>query len=239
MSKERLFSRLAQYHQTVNLAACLSRMQDGVILDPHGKPYRAGVNDENEYYAGVLIVANGSTLVGKLTDARVITDRVYPTFHSVPTDDEFFAFHSSQGGKDRSYVYDSLTQSMARVRTFNNTPATLPSNYSLEGMLPRNEGLDDIGTKVEIAIILPQAYDNTDTYLIRRSPYGKLGMGAVMHFNAQGLRELLYLEHDPHSKGPFIDEDHKIVGIYKQFERRDGVVVPVVAPVASESRVAA
>jgi hypothetical protein len=48
-------------------------------------------------------------------------------------------------------------------------------------------------------------------------------MGKVTHFDSEGLLEEFYLAYMPKYKGQFLDPKHKVVGIYRYYDRSRGV----------------
>jgi len=101
---------------------------------------------------------------------------------------------------------------------------------SLRDMLPRdfiavetdsllNER--NLGTKTRLAIKLPQAYDRTKAFQIKRTAYGLLGIGKVTQFGPQGLEQEFFFRYEPRSEGPFVDAEAGIVGIHRQYERQE------------------
>ncbi len=85
------------------------------------------------------------------------------------------------------------------------------------------------GRRTSLAIKLPVVYSssvsNVNTYQVKMSAYGPLGMGTVNHFSADGLQRRFVLRYDPENIGPFIDEEHGIVGELRRYERNGERVV--------------
>ncbi len=91
----------------------------------------------------------------------------------------------------------------------------MPRNFIFEaGTSLRPE---DLGTKSRLAVKLPFCYPHTETYQIKCSAYGSLGMGKVTHFNRAGLVEEVLLRHEPQSAGSFVDETRGIVAIHRRY----------------------
>ena len=83
-----------------------------------------------------------------------------------------------------------------------------------------------IGTKTKLAVKLPYAYDNVETYQIKATIHSPLGMGVVTHFTRDEL-EMFFLDYSPDSDGPFIEQDKGIVGVYKKYRLHENKLVPV------------
>ena len=226
MDKKTIFDWLVAYHIGVNLEACLPHMQDGRIIGTNGKPLTENLDYYVQPHQGLLVVANGESLANRLKKDRVVHDDEIHPFTPTSNAGDFFRYLSEYGQGDGAYVFDGLNSRVTKIQELDNNPSTLPENLDLYSMVPPDFFFYDahahrawIGNKTRLAIKLPHAYDSTDTYQIKRSPYTEFGMGKVTHFNRQGLVEEFFFMYDPSSDGPFIKPDQGIIGVYRSYER--------------------
>src|SRR3989344_1075407 len=248
--KADLFAWLVQYHCDVNLQHCLPYMTDGRLLKLRGQPLVEGYDEIQvpEDYRGLIIVANGDQLASRLKTDKVILDRHLPEPTYVPSSTDFFSYLAAQQNRDGGNVYDDLHQTFRKVREFNNNPHSLQEigvqmEETLEEMLPADfvsaDGsvpLDEIGNKTRLALKLPLAYPNTETHQIKATPYGNTSIGKVTHFGpgSKGLAEEFFFLCDPNYDGPFLNQEHSIIGVHRQYQRHPDRGIQLV----SEQRVA-
>jgi len=182
---------------------------------------------ENELYTGVLLVANGTTLVDKLSEGHIIEDDPRDLyFVNAESKEDFFNYLSEEKGNDGAHIYDGVNKRIARIMDFNNRPP-LAEKAPVYSLVPDNFLSSDgsvspkyMGVKTRLAIKMPLAYDSTHTYQIKRTPYENTGIGKVTHFGPDGLVEEFFFRHMPEHKGQFINQEHKIMGVYRCWERR-------------------
>jgi hypothetical protein len=223
--KTRLFEWLVRRHCEKNLERVLHKTSNGVIYSPiDGEPIRE--RQENEMYKGVLIIANGDTLVSRLIKSGLANPEDVDSFNPVRGRDDFFELLNRQEGCDGAFIYDGINDQMTRVYELKHSTN---DKIKLVEMLPKDfvqyngnmVNVRDLGLKTRLAATLPPEYI-IDAYQIKRTAYTDFGMGKVTHFDRDGLKEEFFLAYDPQSKGPFIDEEQKIVGKYRRYEREDG-----------------
>nr|MBI4156159.1 hypothetical protein [Candidatus Woesearchaeota archaeon] len=210
-----IFNLLVNYHSNVNLEKVLKHIKNGRVINSEGKPHEEG-EEECEWYKGLLIMANGDTLVDRLYEKKVINHKP-EEFYEVRSNEDFLRYISNQRNSDGAYIYDSKNGRIMRVAEINNNPNTLPNQFKLEDRLPKDfvsyngeKSLDLIGLKTRLAVRLPAAYDHTEAFQIKRSAYTDFGMGKVTHFNGDGLLEEFFFKYDP-AKG--------VIGVNRRYER--------------------
>ena len=72
MAKSDIFDMLVRYHHN-NLQACLPHIRDGVFIDPSDNlPLNEGEENPIRSYKGLLVVANGETLVKDLINDQLV-----------------------------------------------------------------------------------------------------------------------------------------------------------------------
>lgn len=223
MVMQGLFGWLVEYHHR-NLEHCLRFLQDGRILSGEGIPFEEG--EENERYKGLVIIANGSTLTQRLRDGGVINGST-PQPTPFVSKEEVFDYFDGQNGKDGAYLLDSVNRSIVRIVELNNNPSGMPM-VKLEDMIPtdfvqyhgKRVDENDLGNKTRIAIKVPQAYANTEAFLIKRSAYTPLGMGKVARFNSSGLAEEFFFMCEPTAQEHFVAPG--IIGVHRQYHIERG-----------------
>ncbi len=196
-----IFKWLVEFHSRVNLERCLPYVSEGKV-HVRGDPLQEGY-DENDLCKGLLIVANGDTLMSRLREDLVIHDELGEVV-KIKNKHDFFRYLLTQRNSDGAYLFDRVNGKISRVSELNNH---LPNaaRLSLSTMVPEDfvSSTGDVavahnmGTKTRLAIKFPHAYSNTETFQIKRSAYTPFGLGKVTHFGAQGLLEEMFFTCDP------------------------------------------
>ncbi|MBS3122127.1 hypothetical protein J4434_04545 [Candidatus Woesearchaeota archaeon] len=225
--KEHLFPWLVYMHYQ-NLMDCMPFIADGSLRDRKGLPIKEG--READVYSGVLILANGTTLIDRLQLDGVVEDKILGAFTPLSSRRDFMDYikRKQEDSSDGAYVVDSHRERMVYVSEFNSRIPINISDYVPQDFFYYESGLPEetnIGLKTKVAIRLPLRYDNVDTYQIKRSAYTKLGLGKVTHFNMQGLAEEFFFKVEPNCDGPFVVPEQPIVGVYRTYERKDGALI--------------
>ncbi|MBI2668860.1 hypothetical protein HYX14_03380 [Candidatus Woesearchaeota archaeon] len=252
MSNNSLFEWLVQYHTERNLKVSRNFIEDGQFYI-NDLPVREG--DENPFAFGCLILANGDTLVDRLKKENITLDTRDPEFVSAQQYRPFMTYLDQCGKKDGAFIYDGKNQKIARTsRLRNSSPSIGAVRKRRRGLVPEDFIFEDaqelteddlenhIGTKTDLAMVLPVAYtengSNVHAYQIKRTAYTHLGLGKVTHFGSQGLMEEFFFKYNPASAGPFVDEEKKIVGVYRKYGLRNGQVKRVPEEPISYKKVA-
>lgn len=219
MADADIFGWLVAYHCTVNLQECIPHITGGRVIGHKGRQYYQG--EENKFYTGTVIIANGDTLADRLIEDGVVKipptkKELYAKFRKVGSPREMHEYLSQQP-EDGAQIYDGVNNRIAHVKTFNNSPPSVTESLNLEQLLPEDFASTDgsvtsregVGNRTYIAMILPHGYENTEGFQIRQSAYGNLGMGKVTHFvRGQGLKQEFWLEYD-NEKG--------IMGVHRKY----------------------
>src|SRR3989344_1865723 len=228
MDKNALFDWLVRYHIEKNLPESMDYTSEGRLLNRKGLPVNEGKDNDVPYH-GILLVSNGDTLMRKLEEDKVLLTREHDSFAPLRSFSDLSDYLDKQDGEDGAYLHDGKNKRITRVYELNNNP-NLPDDFDRLALIPedfvysdgRAAEMRNIGTKTSLAIKLPQAHPEVETYQIKRSAYGSLGMGKVTRFTKEGLAEEFFFAYAPESQGPFIDENNKIIGIYRRYERFEG-----------------
>lgn len=222
--RDKLFSWLVDYHCGVNVEQCLPHMREGRVYSSPGKPLEEGV-EENKLYSGVLVVANGNTLADRLHTGGVIHDDPGELdFVPLATQDDLFRYFAQQRNRDGAYIVNGDRGLITRVSELNNGLPVSQSPYdqvpadfvSYDQHIPVQRNL---GVRTRLAIKMPQAYPETNTFQIKQTAYGNTGIGKVTHFGPQGLLEEFFLLHDPASAGPYLWPKQHLIGVHRRYER--------------------
>ncbi len=221
---------------------------EGVIIGRDGMPLEQG-NGENNSYNGLLFITNGVSTLNSLIRKGWVPEDDYGEiegFRKVNGYEEFSNYikEKQRGrGEGTAYAFSAEKDAMTLIPEFRNVPQLpfyrrafrkllsslrLSKKKGLTDSLPK-DFLDvggerevtsaDIGTKTRVAIRAARDYPHVNTFEIRRTPYGSLGMGAVVEFDKYGIREMVYL--DVRDKAlAYLEPDKKIVAIHRSY--RDG-----------------
>ncbi len=229
VTHDNLFETLMRYHVS-NLNQSLPHFKDGQILDKDGTSLEQG---ENPYYKGLYLIYDGQEILEKASSRIVRGSAIRETTY-VPTQPQFFQTLTAQEtthkkDPDVAYLYNTKDAKLTRVKGELSNHANEDLDHILQRCLPDDfaspDGsipLQDLGTKTANAVLTAYALNRpTDqgvrAIIIKRTPYGSLGMGKLAEFGKDGLTREFYFEHNPNHSGPFVNPQHHIVGVYKQY----------------------
>jgi len=232
VNHQNIFEVLMQYH-TQNLHQALPYLQNGQILDKDSTPLEQG---ENPYYKGLYLIYDGQEILEKASSRIVRGSAIRETTY-VPTTQQFFqtvAAKNTTHKKDPDvvYLYNTKDTKLTRVKGELSNHCEEDLDHILQRCLPADfespdgsSSIYDVGTKTASAILTAYALNRpadqgVRTIIIKKTPYGSLGMGKLAEFGKDGLTREFYFEHAPHlspRQVPFIDPARKIVGIYKEY----------------------
>lgn len=218
MAEVNIFEWMVEYHCKNNLKNCIPYIKNGRVYS-NGKAVKEG--EENDLYQGVLIVANGNTLLRKLIDKKLILPEDMGESFKINGIDDFFKCIDRQKNKDGAFIYDSIDKKMINAYSINNNTGIADTPKFFANMFPKDfvysdsRGVQrkDIGTKTKLAVELPLIYDNINTYQIKRTGYTNLGIGKVTHFDKDGLKKEFFFRCGSHPIG----EGYKIMGVNKEY----------------------
>ena len=221
MKNADIFGWLVSYHCHRNLGACIPHAQDGRITDEWENVTKEGT--ENEKYKGLLLVSNGDTLLETLIKGGLVhTHDISPPTH-IASRGQFYNHLDKQIENDGAFIFDGKNRRIFRAYELNNNPESLKSYEGLlvsavphdfvysSGDMPVER--KDLGTKTRLAIKLPQAYPNIETFQIKRTAYANLGIGKITHFDKDGLAQEFYFRRGEYGQ---------IEGVHKKYERVGG-----------------
>ena len=226
VTKENIFEAAIKYH-LLNLQDSLKHCRQGHIYDNAGSALIEG-EGENPHANGVYLVYDGDKILDAASE-RISRKSGIKKTEDVPTIDAFVNRLRDEHDPDSVFLYNTEKQKITRVKSeFNNNyegslddllKSSLPSNFlSADSSMPVYE----VGTKTASAVLMAYALNQRQdkgvkTLIIKRTPYGQLGMGKVAEFDKQGLTREFFFEYAPEHTGPFIDEEHKIIGILREY----------------------
>ncbi len=253
MDKKELFWWLVHHHINVDLERCLPHIVDGRLRNRAGETYTVGISEvEPELHSGVLLVADGEKLARSLVNKRIALSELGQE-EVLGSKEDLTPYLLEQGERDGAYVANSAKSTIRRVKQLRNDfPERRSMGQRLSNLVDRLRGIEvtpelglydrvpvdfqsydqsvereEMGTKTRLAIKIPRAYPNTDTFQIRATTYTPLGTGKVTHFDERGLVEEFFMMYAPSSKGPFILKKEGIVGVYRAYDRKDGKLIRV------------
>jgi len=244
MKNKEIFNWLVREHVGRDWMNVRPYVREGVL----GSMKVVPGNTENPYYGGILIFAKGKRFAANLKKMNIVLVGKMNVSYNISTFDRFSRYCKKFRVEDGATVIDKNNAFAYYISVFNNNPQIfwtfkerwdfafkgiykiykigkmLPSDFKdHKGLNKVGESMDLIGNKTYVAIVLPQAYPRVHTFQIKRTAYTPLGTGKVTHFDGKGLVEEFFLKYMPKHKGEFIDKEHKIVGIYRYYDRSRGV----------------
>ena len=258
MSEPTTFEMLARYHIEGNLERGLRYVQGGVMRLSEG-PVEVGRENGQQWYRSAFTVSNhGSALIEALINAGCITETITPL--GVKSESEFVGLIDD--GEDGALVYDRSAGMVTRavLERGNSHPYNrplgeiLPPNFlSEDGSVPLfdRRGLPRVGSRTRMAFNMSRGvpditpgseldfdgkrYISIDACLIKYTAYNELGFGPVVHI-ARDTLDMFFFRYDPESSGPFVNEDHGIIGVYRPYRLEGGRFVQTgeVSPVVLE-----
>jgi hypothetical protein len=249
MEKNNIFDYLADYHYRYNLPDCIDSIKDGRGFDPKGNILEEAYH-ENPWYNGCLIISDGKTIVDRLFNDNIIANQNSCDFKNVENINDFQSFIKCQKNPDGAYIFDDRISSIAKVRKINNNPnpdkipevydfvkEVLPYDFVFSnGIHDLEDTIENIGLKTDLSMRMVLAYNNVDSFQIKRTAYGPLGIGVVTHLGdfknydgkglSKGLVERFHFEYDSSNSSKSLSDKFPIVGVYTQYEKKNGLVIP-------------
>ncbi len=244
MKNKEIFNWLVREHVGRDWINVRKHVENGILTSVKVVPG----NTENPYYGGILLFAKGKKFAANLKKMNIVLAGRMNVSYNISTFDRFSRYCKKFRVEDGATVIDKSSELAYHVSVFNNNPQIFWTfkerwNFAFKGvyktykigkMLPSDftdhkgvnkvgDSMELIGNKTYVAIVLPQAYPKVHTFQIKRTAYTPLGMGKVTHFDSEGLLEEFYLAYMPKHKGKFLDSAHKVVGIYRYYDRSRGV----------------
>jgi len=222
-----IFNWLVRYHYETNVEPRLKDASKPTSIVKEGA--------ENELTSGCLIIENGDTLVGKLKAESIILDYATPEFTEAYDYDKFTNFLRTHKARDGAFFYDGLHRSVAKVSRYgnNSTPmaavrqrqiSLIPPDFVFYGSqvpLTHKDIDDHIGTKTDLAMVLPVAYSTEDcivkAHQIKRTAYGNSSLGKVTSFGKHGLAEEFFFHYLNHSQ-----RNQELVGVHRIYAPGEG-----------------
>ena len=236
MKKEDIFTTLVRYHITYNLPNALEFFDGERICDSKGNPLVEG-SDKDVPHDGFLLVADGDTLTNRLQKDNIVLDQTLEDCVKVDSEEGLMQFLYEHTNVDGAYVCNTSNDTVRRVREFNNNIKVnpknkLPSNFYKSDGVSDEENMRLTGTKTSLAMKAPWDYTKSnysyierirnylfgkkvdkdvESFQIKRSAYGKLGMGKVTHFKHDGLHQEFFFRYDKNREA--------IMGVHKIYDR--------------------
>ena len=230
------FEMMVEHYCANILPECIPHMdEEGRVVDTKGRPLKEGGKKENPYYTGALVVYDGPILLQSASKMVVRPKRAFKEETTIRGREEFlkyFGAENDEGEADCVYFYNTEKGLVIKVTgELKNSHKDVNLDDILETDMPhdfvthdRSIPAHEVGTKTGIAIMVPKMYDGVRTIILKRTPYD-FGMGKIAHFDRYGLAEEFFLKYDPNSNGPFIDKEHGIVGVYRNYRDENGMHV--------------
>ena len=233
VTKENIFEVMIRNHHD-NLQTTLPHLNGKILHDNEQLPLIEG-ETENPHYDGLYLVYDGEKIL-ETASSRIMRKKALREAVSVPSEKSFLAQLRNGGDQDNVFLYNTNRQQLTKVKgEFSNAfPAGkgnlddllekyLPTNFmSADGSTPAYE----VGTKTANALltayVLNRGIDRgVRTIIVKRTAYD-FGMGKVAEFGKNGLTREFFFKYDPEHTGPFIDEEHKIVGVLREYRHKRG-----------------
>lgn len=232
VTKENLFEVMIRHHY-LNLQASRPYLERGVMHDHEHLPLIEG-ETENPHYNGVYLVYDGDRIL-ETASSRIMRKKALRETLEVSTKDSFLEQLRKSGDQDQVFLYNTRKQQLIRVKgEFSNA---LPGNQSIDELLEKYLPADfmsadgnipayEVGTKTANALLTAYALNKgvdkgVRTIIVKRTAYD-LGMGKVVEFGKKGLIREFFFQYAPEHQGSFVDEEHKIVGVLREYQHRRG-----------------
>ncbi len=248
MTGQSLFGRVIEYHVIHNLSNVLENeiIEEGKLYFQKKKeriPVKVGEEQKLEGYNGFLLLSNGEDIIDHLRKAGVILLDGKNSFVSLKDENDLFSYLNKNAKEEGIFIYDSASKEITREK--------LDSKYNLEGMISAQmfpdeflsedgyvplldeNGKSRVGCRSSLGAQTSKGFNDSDGnhhaidgYHIKNTSYNELGLGPVVHYSKNRIG-MFYFKYAPESKGPFIDEEYKIIGMYKTYECIDGRFIKI------------
>ncbi|MBI2662497.1 hypothetical protein HYX11_03495 [Candidatus Woesearchaeota archaeon] len=230
VTKENIFEAMIQL-QYFNLLNSLPYFQKNQICDIDGTPLNS---QENPHSKGAYIIYDGPEILEKARSMAVRKHGFGSTLET-PTQTDLLGYIKSNKDSDVTLLYNTAAQQITPLKgelknyvEGEDLEKILKSNLPADFVEPNANSLnlDQIGTKTANAIFVPYILNkNQDagvrTILVKRSPYGSLGMGKVAEFSKDGLTREFFLCHDQNHHGLFVNANYHIVGEVRTYSKEN------------------
>lgn len=233
VTKENIFEVMIRNHYG-NLQSALPHLEGKNLHDNDQLPLIEG-ETENPHYGGLYLVYDGEKIL-ETASFRIMRKKALRETVSVPSEKSFLAQLRSGGDQDNVFLYNTKRQQLTKVKgEFSNAfPAGkgslddllekyLPTNFmSANGSTPAYE----VGTKTANALLTAYALNRgidkgVRTIIVKRTAYD-FGMGKLAEFGPDGLTREFFFKYDSEHTGQFVDEEHKIVGVLREYQHKRG-----------------
>lgn len=227
VTKENIFEVVIKVHYR-NLQDSLPHFSNGKILGPGGEELEEG-KEENPYYEGLYLVYDGKEVLNTIAERLTRKKNPFKEAISTPTTTSFLERVCSRvGNTDVILAYNtnekSITPTKSEFRNDYNDidellETHLPYNFvSTDGSI----SIREVGSKTSSAAlnadVLNKPVDKgLRAILVKETVFGYLSMGKLAEFGPDGLTREFFFEYAPEHKGPFIDEEHRIVGVLREY----------------------
>jgi len=230
VTRENIFEAMIQL-QYFNLLNSLPHFKKGQICDLDGT-FLDG--KENPYSKGAYIIYDGPQILEKARTMAVRKNGFGSTLET-PARTDLLDYLKSNKDSDVTILYNTSAQQITPLKgelknyvEGEDLEKILKLSLPADFVKPNAKTLDlgQIGTKTANAIFVPYILNKKKdlgihTILVKRSPYGPLGMGKVAEFSKDGLTRELFMYHDQNHHGPFVNADYHIVGEIRAYTKEN------------------
>ena len=220
VTRENIFEAMIQL-QYFNLLNSLPHFKKGQICDLDGT-FLDG--KENPYSKGAYIIYDGPQILEKARTMAVRKNGFGSTLET-PARTDLLDYLKSNKDSDVTILYNTSAQQITPLKgelknhvEGEDLEKILISSLPADFVEPNAKSLDldQIGTKTANAIFVPYILNKykdlgVNTILVKRSPYGSLGMGKVAEFGKDGLTREFFMYHNQTHQGSFVNADYHIV----------------------------
>lgn len=234
VTRENIFESMI-YLQTINLQNSLPHLRNGHIYGSDNKPLG---HEENPYSKGAYVIYDGEAILEKVRPMAVRKGGIGSPIETPRRQDLVQYIHDSKDS-DVTLLYNTASQKITPLKGELKNHAqgedlekilshNLPADFAEPHAKELN--LDYIGTKTANAVFIPYLINKDQeqdvrTIVVKRSPYGSLGMGKVAEFGKEGLTREFFMYQDHNHQGPFIDAKNHIVGEMREYIRQNDQLV--------------
>ncbi|MBI4983197.1 hypothetical protein HZC32_00950 [Candidatus Woesearchaeota archaeon] len=231
LTREGIFDAAIMYFHKVSLAPRPKALKEGISECHHAS---------NQKNIGTIWVYNGDLVQENALEQEIIVKRekgIVET-QAVPYLEDLVDYVAREEDEDHVYLINTSKKKASKVKgglrnydrnvDISTLENQLPDNFlSRDCSVPKNK----VGSRTDAAMLsaylmnLPPCSDDSEVRVIaiKETKYSNTKLGKLTEFGPGGyLHREVFFEKRPHHNGPYFHEKKNLVGIYREYEPKEG-----------------